>query len=431
MRQGYRTAVSVVLLLLLLAPGLFLITAADAQLVRGAAEPERADGQAVRPDGRAAAPSLGAAAGEASDTRTSSGPGFPGPGASPGSDDASGPGPGAFPGGDDGTRPGSEASPGGDDGIKLLRAAAEAGRTIPYRGVQVISWWGQQGTTTMVVNVTHQPGDGTLLQMAGTGAQPATATYVADTPGAQQPGTALGVTEESLDLLSANYRVVTGGTGTAGSRPAQIVEARRDDGTIAARFWLDQATKVPLRRELFGRQSRMINEDAFIDLEIGRSAVTGVLDGQAVPSRPWSDELTGADLIKLRARGWPLPGRLPGGLTLFDARETATASGPVLQLGYSDGLCGVSLFIQRGGLPGTLPGYQQVELAGHTVYARDSVQQLLTWAGRGHVYAVIADAPDGTVDSVVGALPHDAAPGFWERLSRGFARIASWMDPFG
>jgi sigma-E factor negative regulatory protein RseB len=188
---------------------------------------------------------------------------------------------------------------------------------------------------------------------------------------------------------------------------------------------------VPLRRELFDQHSRMINEDAFIDLDVGRSAVTGVLDGQAAPSRPWSDELTGTDLARLRARGWPLPGRLPGGLTLFEARQAATASGPVLQLGYSDGLCEVSLFIQRGGLPHALAGYQQMQMAGRTVYARDSVQQLLTWAGRGHVYTVIADAPAGTVDGVVDALPHDAAPGFWARLARGFSRLTSWADPFG
>lgn len=397
------------MLLLILVPGLLLVTGADARPYQQPAEPERTGGPAIRSDSRGTAPGAYPAArsgasdsGTASSTVSSAGSAAPAP-----------------------------ASPDSDDGITLLREAADAGRTVPYRGVQVVCWWGPEGTTTMVVNVAHRPGTGTLLQMAGTGGQPAGATYVPDTPGVQQPGTPLGVTEEALGLLAANYRVVTGGTGSAGSRPAQIVEARRDDGTIAARFWLDQATKVPLRRELFDKHSRMINEDAFIDLQVGRSAVTGVLDGQAVPSRPWSDELTSQDLARLRARGWPLPGRLPGGLTLFEARQAATASGPVLQLGYSDGLSEMSLFIQRGGLPRTLAGYQQVRMAGRTIYARDSAQQLLTWAGRGHVYTVIADAPAGTVDAVVDALPHEAAPGFWGRLTRGFARLASWADPFG
>ncbi len=375
--QGYPAIASVVVLLLLLTPALLVVTAADARPHHGPAEPEAASRPAVH------------------------------------------------------TAAGGSPGPGTDQGITLLRQAAAAGRTVPYRGVQMISWWGPQKTTTTVVHVAHEPGDGTLLQMAGTGAQPAAATYVPDTPGIQEPGSAFGVTEEALSLLAQNYRVVAGGTGSAGSRPAQIVEARRGDGTVAARFWLDEATKVPLRRELFDRRSRMINEDAFIDLDIGRSAVTGVLDEQAAAARPWRDELSGSDLATLRARGWPLPERLPSGLSLFEARQAGTASGPVFQLGYSDGLSGVSLFVQRGGLPRTLAGYQKCDVAGHDVYQRDSAQQLLTWAGRGHVYTVIADAPAGTVDAVVDALPHDAAPGFWGRLGRGLARLASWANPFG
>ena len=408
-RQGYPAVTSLVLLLLILAPGLFVITAADAQPHQRTAEPERVSGKAVSSAARPAPPSaVSAAAGQGSDT--ASGADSPAPAPAP---------------------PSGSAAPDNDDGIQLLREAAGAGRTATYRGVQVITWWGPRGTSTMVVNVAHQPGDGTLLQMAGTGEQSAASTYVPDTPGIQEPGTALGVTEEALGLLAANYRVVTGGTGSAGSRPAQIVEARREDGTIAARFWLDQATKVPLRRELFDHHSRMINEDAYIDLKVGRSAVTGVLDGQTAPSRPWSDELTAADLGKMRSRGWPLPGKLPGGLSLFDARQASTPSGPVFQLGYSDGLSEVSLFVQRGGLPRTLAGYQEVQMAGRTVYTRDSVQQLLTWAGHGHVYTMIADAPAGTVEAIVDSMPHDAAPGFWGRLSRGFSRLASWADPFG
>jgi sigma-E factor negative regulatory protein RseB len=47
------------------------------------------------------------------------------------------------------------------------------------------------------------------------------------------------------------------------------------------------------------------------------------------------------------------------------------------------------------------------------------------------VYTVLADAPPQTVNAVIGALPHDSPPGFWKRLSRGFERLASWVNPFG
>jgi hypothetical protein len=159
-----------VVLLLILAPGLFVITTADARPHQGPAEPERAGGLAVRADSRAAAPGGGTA----------------GLGGSAAQSAANGSGAVASSGSPARVSPAS-AAPDSGGAIKLLREAADAGRTVPYRGVQVISWWGPQGTTTMVVDVAHEPGNGTLLQMAGTGAEPAAATYVADTPGIREP----------------------------------------------------------------------------------------------------------------------------------------------------------------------------------------------------------------------------------------------------
>jgi len=47
------------------------------------------------------------------------------------------------------------------------------------------------------------------------------------------------------------------------------------------------------------------------------------------------------------------------------------------------------------------------------------------------VYTVIADAPPQTVADVIGKLPHDEPPGFWKRISHGFARLAHIVNPFG
>jgi sigma-E factor negative regulatory protein RseB len=102
----------------------------------------------------------------------------------------------------------------------------------------------------------------------------------------------------------------------------------------------------------------------------------------------------------------------------------------VLDLGYSDGLSVISLFEQRGNLAAKLAGWQQVTVAGHVVYAAQPDQRSLTWSSRGMVYTVMADAPTQTLDDVIGALPHDTPPGFWKRMSRGFARLASWANPF-
>jgi sigma-E factor negative regulatory protein RseB len=329
-----------------------------------------------------------------------------------------------------------------DAGVQLLQESAGAGRALSYAGVQIISWWGPAGASTAVVNVTHWSGQGTLLQSVRTSAAPG-GTFVADEPGAL-PGDVLGITEQTLDLLAANYQVAAAGAGTACGRPAQLVTARRGDGTLAARFWLDRATKIPLRRELFDSQAQMITENTFIDLRFSRpgqvgsdqigsdqvgSDQIGPLAGDRAP-RPWSP-LAAADLAALRAADWPLPAQFPGGLALFDARRDDTAAGPVVELSYSDGLSSVSLFVQRGDLPRKLTGWHAVVLGGWSVLARDSLGQRLTWVGDGHVLTLIADAPTDTISAAVRALPHDMQRGFWARMGHGFSRLVSWADPFG
>jgi sigma-E factor negative regulatory protein RseB len=324
----------------------------------------------------------------------------------------------------------AQTRPADDGGLHLLQQAAAAGRDVSYEGVQIISWWSPDGTATVAVDVTHGPRQGTLLKTLGGPAPEGESLMMAHEPGAQ-PGDVLGVTEQTLDLLSANYQVVAAGPGSACDRPATVVEALRGDGTVAGKFWLDNVTKITLRRELFDDQSRMINESTFIDLNLDSPAAAGALQAQrAAAARPWN-ALTPVELVRMRAKGWPVPAQLPGGLVLFDARQTMMHTGRVFQLGYSDGLSGVSLFLQRGGLPHRLAGWRQVEIGGRTVYARDPIPQGLTWSSHGYVLTLIAYAPATTIGAVVQALPHDGQLRFWSRLRHGFARVISWIDPFG
>jgi sigma-E factor negative regulatory protein RseB len=125
-----------------------------------------------------------------------------------------------------------------------------------------------------------------------------------------------------------------------------------------------------------------------------------------------------------------LPGPLPGQLTEFEASQTVTASGAVVELAYSDGLSVVSLFVQRGHLPAELSGWSEVALRGQHVYAADPDDSSVAWSSGGFVYTLIADAPAQTVDQVIAALPHDASPGLIGRLILGLRRLIRWADPF-
>src|SRR6185369_17476659 len=82
----------------------------------------------------------------------------------------------------------------------------------------------------------------------------------------QAPEGVFGVTAPLLQLLEQHYVVAYAGVGSADNRTAQVVEAWRVDGSIAARFWLDDATKLPLEREVFDTAAHVIGQDVFIDI---------------------------------------------------------------------------------------------------------------------------------------------------------------------
>ncbi len=314
-------------------------------------------------------------------------------------------------------------------GLQLLQEAAQAGARVSYQGVEMVSAWGVNGNTTMIADVWHRSGGDTLVQagVAGTVSQGRQAS-VSDDTDSQAPEGVLGVTGQLVALLGANYDLAYLGPGSADSRPALVVEAWRENGTLAARYWLDRATKLPLRREVFDSGSHLIGEDVFIDLKVGAAAAAAAPAAQAATAP--GTQLTDVDVSQWRARGWPVPGALPGGLTLFEAGKTATSSGDVLDLCYSDGLFVVSVFVQRGDLPAQLSGWQKTILDGRDVYTGQPDQRSIIWAGRGFVFTVMADAPPAMTDKAVHTLPYNAPPGFWGRLSRGLHRLVSWANPF-
>jgi sigma-E factor negative regulatory protein RseB len=315
----------------------------------------------------------------------------------------------------------------------LLTRAAQAAVLTSYQGEEIISHWGTTNSGSVLVSdIWHASGGQTVTQTLAAGTNSSSEPYrSADTDG-QWPEGVLGVTTQLVRLLEAHYVVAYAGPGSADNRTAQIVEAWRENGSLAARFWLDDATKLPLEREVFDTAAHVISEDVFINVRFTKQPAAAALAvGPSDQRGPWTDPLPARQLLALRKSGWLVPAGLPGGLSLFTGARTTTDTGTVLDLGYSDGLSVVSLFEQRGNLAAKLTGWQKITVAGHVIYAAEPDQRSLTWSSRGMVYTVVADAPAQTVETVIGALPHDKPPTFWKRMSRGFARLASWANPFG
>src|SRR5215467_488008 len=324
-------------------------------------------------------------------------------------------------------------------GMLLMAEAVAACRSVPYRGVQIVAWTSPEGSSSYLLDVWHRPG-GPELARDDDDSDDGTGSLGIPASGGGGRGGVLSLSAGMLDLLRVNYVLEYEGAGTSSNRSASIVAVRRHDGTLAAQFWLDAATGLPLRREMFDRSGRRVSEGAFIDLRIGDQelgevpaeagrAWTAVAPANSAASRP-----NAAQLASLQTDGWRVPGRLAGNMILSGVSRTATPSGPVLDARYSDGLSVASVFMQRGVLPRTLPGWHQADVSGTQVLATESgslSEQGLAWSARGIVYTVIADAPPDAVAAIVAELPHDSHIGFWSRVGRGLKRIASWFDPFG
>ena len=143
------------------------------------------------------------------------------------------------------------------------------------------------------------------------------------TPASADPEGIMTMTSQMVALLAENYQVFLAGRGQVAGRPAQEIVLRHRDGRLAARFWLDNATKLPLRRETFDGRARMVSEDVFVSLKLGSPAAAAVPRTASVPG---GKPLATAQLDRLRAAGWPLPAQLPGQLSLVRASETGGSS---------------------------------------------------------------------------------------------------------
>lgn len=287
--------------------------------------------------------------------------------------------------------------------VRLLAQAAQAAIVTSYQGEEVVTRWSQGSPdsdgSVLVSDIWHVSGGQTVTQTLDAGASSNSQPYLSSDDDGQAPEGVLGVTVPLVQLLETHYVVAYAGAGSADDRTAQVVEARRADGSLAARFWLDDATKLPLEREVFDSAAHVISRDVFINVRFVKQVSAPAASppaGANAPTDPqglWTEPFSQAQLLALRTRGWLVPAQLPGGLSLFTGAETKASTGTVLDLGYSDGLSVISVFEQRGQLAASLAGWRETTVAGHVIFVAEPDQRSLTWSGHGMVYTVVADAP--------------------------------------
>jgi sigma-E factor negative regulatory protein RseB len=313
--------------------------------------------------------------------------------------------------------------------MHLLGLAAAAGQATSFQGVEVTRQLGVDGQLTVVSQVSHQGGGLTLIQTSS-GATPVDSYDSGD----GSPAGVFGVTSAQVALVGKHYVATYRGTGASSGRPASIIEVYRFDGSLAARFWIDTQTLVPLRREDFDTSDKLVSDQLFTQIRFGpvtQSPAATKMDAPALAASSaaaWVAASSPATMVaSLAGRGVRLPGGVLAGLPLYAAAWSGTGAGQVTDLEYSDGLSVISLFVQRGTLAASIAGWRPLSLDGYRVYVSG---HSVTWAGHGEVYTMIADASPQTVAEAVAMLPDGAQPGLVGRLGRGFDRLAHLVDPF-
>jgi sigma-E factor negative regulatory protein RseB len=307
-----------------------------------------------------------------------------------------------------------------------LRRAVTAERTATYSGTK----WMSSQTGVTVVEVRHTPSRGTWLDVrtsAGGGAGPVRTAA----------GTQADLDGEALTALSHHYTLAVRGRDQCAGRPVTLVEARRlGTDRVAGRFWLDEATGLLLRRELYDATGEVVRATLFVRLDTGAQAAAVPAETRGATrsgrARIVGRALGESGLAQLRRDGWYLPDVLPGGMERYRATEMTVDGDRVVQLAYSDGIFAASLFVQQGDLdPRSLRGFRSERMAGTTVYTGGGLHRTVVWGGRTAVYTLVLDAPEPLGPQLVAALPHTPADdGPVARLSRGIQRVGSWVNPF-
>src|SRR4051794_8626502 len=317
-----------------------------------------------------------------------------------------------------------------EDAVSMLALAAGAIRTDTYSGRQKVTVRDGENSRTIDLAVSSAPEIGsTVTVQSGEGAG-STENFSPDDI------TAAGVVpldDRVVSLLTRNYKPRYAGSGTVAGRPTRIVELRAANGRLAAKFWLDEQTCLPLRRVAYDADGQETRRSEFVSVR-----VDGIAKGMA-PAPGTGDELapegaalSAAAVQRLGADGWSTPSALPQGLSLVDSRLAGQGSAQVLHLTYSDGLSTLSVFEQPGRLDtDKLRGWRQERRGGTKVWSWPGAPLSVTWSAHGRVFSVVTDDTD-RLDDVVAQLPHGAKhAGVLSRMRSGAGRLLSWANPFG
>jgi len=320
----------------------------------------------------------------------------------------------------------------------LLQKANWATSRVPYSGMQqVVAPRDDQTadqTTAADVAVDFAPGVGSRVAVR---ALDGTLTNSGTVP---TPAASRIAASNQISALSRAYKLIGIAGGTELGRPVARIQAWRRSPAATqpdATWWIDTATGLVLRQQVFDDTGRLVLSARYTSLQIGADSAAAIAAAPrpqravGVPAtlltRPLTTPLTTAALTTssagaLSSEGWFCHSELAG-LQLVRLRADAPAEPGVLHMVYTDGLSTVSVFERRGRLAETPAAATWDPTLG--AYRTDAMVNTATWQSGDAVFSVATDGPTGLRDRVVAALPHDQSDHRTTigRIRAGWSRI--------
>lgn len=211
----------------------------------------------------------------------------------------------------------------------------------------------------------------------------------------------------------------------AGRSTQQVDAADRGQHRVRERLYFDESTGLLLRRELLDRRGDIVRAVGFVSIGETPGAFFGVVpaDAPRTPARAAARQPQSIESVSSPLRA---PGTAGDGFRLTGRYRDAAGT---VQLFYSDGLFGVSVFEQQGELEwsGLPAGGEARTVAGHDGRRyRTPAGAVTIWESDEVVYTAVADAPDDQVDALLADLAPAGAPSTLERVTSFVLGPFSW-----
>lgn len=290
-----------------------------------------------------------------------------------------------------------------------VEEAREAARRVPFSARVEVSWVDREGLHTAELGVRAVGGRIRVQGPAedGDGGGPTVIEDDGEVGGLLAPP------------LERTYELVRQDGPVVADRPTELLLLRRD-GELRERLAIDEATGLVLLREVYGSEGKPVRIVRVLALE------TAPLAEPAAGAATRSDPPRFLSVSRLSSR-YRAPASLDGGYRRVGAYRHSQG----VQLLYSDGLHGLSLFTQPGPLaPGALPAGGEPVWVGRTaaVHYTWPGGEVITWESGRMVHTLVGDGTTADLLAAAASVPPPGRPSVLDRVratSRTVAELIS------